>query len=157
MREKNSFPFVCLCLHLFRINNMQVVVIAVIVAHKQPSDYYNALCLTLPLPFFIRWIVFSSFLLNGCVSNGQWKWHGMTYHQIGSNRMSSTIPWYLRAFRLSLLLLQLITTLFYNVDLVLFPFSSLSFTCLLSLFYVPPRESRHALVFSFDLLAYCVM
>lgn len=36
---KTYFFYLFLCLHLFRINNVQVVVIAVIAAHKQPSNY----------------------------------------------------------------------------------------------------------------------
>lgn len=93
--EKNSFPFVCLCLHLFRINNMQVVVIAVIVAHKQPSDYYNALCLTLPLPFFIRWIIFffvsfESFVFQMASGNGM-EWHIIKLDRIEYLRLSHDI------------------------------------------------------------------
>lgn len=118
MSEKNRFPFVCL--HLFRINNMQVVVIAVIVAHKQPTDYYNALSISLSL--FIRWIVFSSFLL--CefqMASG----NGMEWHIIKLDRIESNIfdyPMIFTSISLEFIVLQLITTPFYNVNLVLFPF-----------------------------------
>lgn len=79
------------CLHLFCINNMQVVVIAVfvVVAHKQPLDCMPFHSFLLVEFFFFVFLV--PFIV---VGNGRWQWHGMTYHQIGSKRISSTIPWY---------------------------------------------------------------
>lgn len=81
--EKKNSRF-CVCI-LFRINNMQVVVIGVIVAHKQPSDY--------ALSLFIRWFYFLCFFwcIFEMVSENGMKWHIIKLDRIEYLRLSHEI------------------------------------------------------------------